>query len=192
MGTNLYAHIKSTYKPYDYDDPISRLYDSLDDDKKVEELENGYVWKNKYYKDIRDLNKEYYHILHIGKSSAGWHFSLCIYPLLGIKNLDDWKRLWGSGKCSIYTEYGDELSLEEALSYICNRPGFPHNSEEEQLKNNNRLYEEEGFGRWFNSYDEYMRFNGAKRGKNGLWAHNSPKYVTTDDTYDMTEDANFW
>ena len=78
MGTNFYAHIKAKYKPFDHNDPVSLMYERLDDDPKVKELTNGYVWNNTYYKDIESLNKDYCHILHIGKSSAGWHFSLCI------------------------------------------------------------------------------------------------------------------
>ena len=30
------------------------------------------------------------------------------------------------------------------------------------------------------------------RGKNGLWSHNSLRYTHTDDTYDLTDDVNFW
>ena len=31
--------------------------------------------------------------LHIGKSSVGWYFSLCVYPERKINSLDDWKKL---------------------------------------------------------------------------------------------------
>ena len=92
MGMNFYAHIKAKYKPFDYNDPVSSMYEELEDDPKVEELTNGYVWNHTYYKDIDSLNKDYYHVLHIGKSSVGWHFALCIYPLIGINSLDDWKK----------------------------------------------------------------------------------------------------
>ena len=67
MGTNFYAHIKAKYKPFDHNDPVSLMYERLDDDPKVKELTNGYVWHNTYYKDIERLNKDYCHILHIGK-----------------------------------------------------------------------------------------------------------------------------
>ena len=34
--------------------------------------------------------------LHIGKSSFGWHFSLCIYPILNIYTLKDWEKLFNN------------------------------------------------------------------------------------------------
>ena len=55
MGTNFYAHIKAKYKPFDHNDPVSLMYERLDDDPKVKELTNGYVWNNTYYKDIEDF-----------------------------------------------------------------------------------------------------------------------------------------
>lgn len=192
MGTNLYAHIKATYKEYDYKDPVSVMYDGLDDDPKVSELTNGYVWNNTYYKTLEDLNKEYYHVLHIGKSSGGWHFSLCIYPVIGIKSLDDWKKLWASEGCKIFTEYGDEITPEEALRYIVDRKSWSNATEAEMVEANNRMAKEYGIGRVYESYEDYMDANHAKRGYNGLWAHNDGRHKGTDGTYDLTEDANFW
>ena len=192
MGTNLYAHIKATYKRYDYEDPISVMYDGLDDDPKVEELTNGYVWNHTYYKTLEDLDKEYYHVLHIGKSSAGWHFSLCIYPAIGINSLDDWKKVWASKGCKLFTEYGDEITPEEALKYIVDRKSWSNKTEAEMLEANNEMAKEYGIGRAYESYDGYMAANHAKRGRDGLWAHNDGRYKLTDGTYDLTEDANFW
>ena len=34
--------------------------------------------------------------LHIGKSSAGWCFSLHVIPEEGINTLDDWRTRWGT------------------------------------------------------------------------------------------------
>lgn len=192
MGMNLYAHIKAEYKKYDYQDPVSVLYDDLDDDPKVEELTNGYVWKHTYYKDLESLNKEYYHVLHIGKSSAGWHFSLCVYPLIGIANLEDWKRVWASKDCKLYTEDDVEITPEEALEYITNRKPWTHATEDEVLASHNKMVKEYDVGRFYKTYEEYMADNHAKRGINGLWAHDSSRYKSTDDTYDLTEDVNFW
>lgn len=192
MGTNFYAHVKAKYKPYDYKDPVSVMYDGLDDDPKVMELTNGYAWNKTYYKDIDSLNKDYYHVLHIGKSSCGWHFSLCIYPLIGINSLDDWKKVWSSGDCKIYTEYGEEISQEEVLSYIVDRQGIDEKDEAKILKQNNDMAEKEGIGRRFDTYEQYLSYNGAVRGKNGLWAHRDPRYYSTDNTYDLTDDVNFW
>ena len=192
MGTNFYAHVKAKYKPYDYKDPVSVMYDGLDDDPKVMELTNGYVWNNTYYKDIDSLNKDYYHILHIGKSSYGWHFGLCVYPAIGINSLDDWKKAWSSDGCKIYTEYGEEISEEELLSYIVDRQYGGEKDEAKILKHNNDLAEKEGVGRRFDTYEQYLLCNGARRGKNGLLAHRDSCYTLTNDTYDITEDANFW
>lgn len=192
MGINFYAHVKAKYKQYNYRDPVSVMYSELDDDPKVMELTNGYVWNNTYYKDIESLNEEYCHILHIGKSSAGWYFSLCIYPLIGINSLDDWKKIWSSGDCKIYTEYDDEIPEEELMSYIIDRQYPGDRDEAKALKCNNKRAEKEGIGRRFDTYDQLLRFNGATRGKNGLWAHDSPRYTHTDNTYDLTSDVNFW
>lgn len=192
MGTNFYAYIKSKYKPLNYGNPVSLMYEYLDDDPKVKELTNGYVWENTYYKDVDSLNKDYYHVLHIGKVSAGWHFSLCIYPLIGINNLDDWKKVWSSDDCTIYTECGEEISEEEVLSYIVNQQCLGERDEAAELKHNNEMAEKDGIGRRFDTYEQLLSHNSAVRGKNGLWAHKSPRYVLTDDTYDLTEDANFW
>ena len=145
-----------------------------------------------YYKDIDSLNKDYYHVLHIGKSSFGWHFSLCIYPTIGINNLDDWNKVWSSSGCKIYTESDEEIPEEELMSYIVNRQYPGEIDEDKALKHNNEMAEKEGIGRRFDTYDQLLLFNGAARGKNGLWAHNSLRYTRTDDTYDLTDDVNFW
>ena|SRR3990167_10738072 len=57
--------------------------------------------------------------LHIGKSSAGWHFSLRVYPENGINNLQDWIKFLEFKK--IYNEYGEMVSLEDFLEVITNR-----------------------------------------------------------------------
>ena len=191
MGTNFYAHVKAKYKQYDYRDPVSVMYDELDDDPKVMELTNGYVWNNTYYKDIDSLNKDYYHVLHIGKSSSGWHFSLCIYPTIGINNLEDWKKVWSSSNFKIYMESDEEISEEELMSYIVNRQYPGEIDEDKILKQNNDMAEKAGIGRRFDTYDQLLLFNGAARGKNGLGSHNSLRYTYTDDTYDLTTDVNF-
>jgi len=57
--------------------------------------------------------------LHIGKSSAGWVFSLRIYPDLGISSLEDWKARFGQGQ--ICDEYGSQISVEKMLETITER-----------------------------------------------------------------------
>ena len=57
--------------------------------------------------------------LHIGKSSAGWNFSLRIHPNEGINNLENWKERWEKG--SIWDEYGREVTVEDMLETITER-----------------------------------------------------------------------
>jgi hypothetical protein len=59
------------------------------DSKDVIELTNGFVWQNTYYPTKEELNKDFYQRIHVGKSSLGWHFGLCVYPEYGINALDD-------------------------------------------------------------------------------------------------------
>ena len=189
MGMNFYAHIRAKYDiAGDY--KANEFWDALDDDPKVTELTNGYVWRNTYYKTVEDLNKDYYHVLHIGKSSYGWHFLLCSYPDLGILTLKDWEKEWEKAECEIYTEEDEKITPKEMLSWILDR-GIDKRSEEEILKDHNKFCDEHKIGRKYPSYDDYMRDNGAKRGRNGLWAH-ADCNADTDGTYDITNSVNFW
>ena len=60
---------------------------------------------------------------HIGKSSAGWCFSLHVYPEDGINDFDDWRERWGEGE--IYNEYGEHVSVLEMERTISERT-WPH------------------------------------------------------------------
>lgn len=57
---------------------------------------------------------------HIGKSSAGWVFSLHVYPDEGINDLDDWKPLLAAAP-EIRDEYGEVISVEDMLATITQR-----------------------------------------------------------------------
>lgn len=59
---------------------------------------------------------------HIGKSSAGWCFSLRVYPDDGINDLCDWIGLFHSGR--IFDEYGDEISSQSMMATITERKGL--------------------------------------------------------------------
>lgn len=59
--------------------------------------------------------------LHIGKSSAGWCFSLNTHPYDGILSLDDWQHAWSQPKTAIYDEYGRQVSPDEMLRVITKR-----------------------------------------------------------------------
>lgn len=58
---------------------------------------------------------------HIGKSSAGWCFSLHVIPEEGINDLADWERLWNAAGAFIEDEYGDRHTPESMLSWIKDR-----------------------------------------------------------------------
>jgi len=59
--------------------------------------------------------------LHIGKSSAGWCFSLHVIPEAGINSLDDWLNLFTIGSMEVYDEYGTQISKDEMVDVITNR-----------------------------------------------------------------------
>lgn len=59
--------------------------------------------------------------LHIGKSSAGWCFSLHVIPEMGIHSLDDWKTFLQQGDVFIEDEDHTAWGLTELLERITNR-----------------------------------------------------------------------
>ena len=58
---------------------------------------------------------------HIGKSSAGWCFSLHIYPNEGVRSLGDWRRWFDKEGTYIRNEYGEDISVPQMLSIITER-----------------------------------------------------------------------
>lgn len=75
---------------------------------------------------------------HIGKSSAGWCFSLHVMPDNGINDLDDWKELFESG-ASIKDEYGADIFISEMLDTITNRSWSVRNITVKELRDNNAM-----------------------------------------------------
>jgi hypothetical protein len=59
--------------------------------------------------------------LHIGKSSAGWCYSLHVHPERGIHDLPDWERLWAQPGSVIRDEYREVISAEEMRRWITER-----------------------------------------------------------------------
>ena len=59
--------------------------------------------------------------LHIGKSSAGWCFSLHVMPEESIHDLDDWRILWESPGACIKDEYGRTVSIADMEEIITKR-----------------------------------------------------------------------
>lgn len=60
--------------------------------------------------------------IHIGKSSAGWCFSLHVIPEKGISDLYDWLKKLESGG-HIEDEYGDPVTIAELMDRITKRKG---------------------------------------------------------------------
>ena len=117
MGTNYYLRKKVTLEEY-----LKTHLEDFNYGNTLDILFNGYVFNKTYYASERELNEVLYLELHIGKSSAGWHFGLCIYPELGINNLEDWKREFNNPDNEIIDEYwinpGDIISAEKMLDII--------------------------------------------------------------------------
>ena len=162
MGCNYYLKYKGKMT-------IQEHNNLTDFSERVQELDNGYVYNNHYY---QELPNDFSHILHIGKSSMGWHFSLCIYPSLCINNLEDWKILFDNYE--IEDEYGDLVSKDEMLDTITNRKRDVIETEEEK--------------------EMFCKRNHCEVGLNNLFAHTTTEYSSyqrTEGTYDLTEDWDF-
>ena len=63
---------------------------------------------------------------HIGKSSAGWCFSLHVYPDEDIQDLPDWEDLWKREGSVIRDEYGKPLTADEMRLIILARTWSRH------------------------------------------------------------------
>lgn len=61
--------------------------------------------------------------LHIGKSSAGWCFSLHVIPDLDLNTLADWMAKFSTG--AIFDENDKRISVEDMLVTITQR-SWPH------------------------------------------------------------------
>ncbi len=92
--------------------------------------------------------------LHIGKSSAGWCFSLRVDD--GHKDLDDWIAEWSESGAYIEDEYGNEVTKEAMFRIITERcaPG-------QVPKRPEKPY---GYSSW----DEFHLANGSEDGPCGL------------------------
>jgi len=85
-------------------------------------------------------------VLHIGKASGGWCFSLHVIPTLRLHTLEDWKAEFALGRIIDDSE-GEQLSVELMLKIITERK-WPH---------------ERPAG--------WLEQNGAEPGPNGLARH---------------------
>ena len=100
--------------------------------------------------------------LHIGKSSAGWCFSLHIIPEKGINNLEDWKNLWDKPNHYINNEYGEIISPRDMQDIIEIRKGkMPFDSRD-----------------WYSyrNEDNFHERNYSERGPNNLLRQKIGRY----------------
>jgi len=85
---------------------------------------NYYLHKESPSKCVHCNHDPHSQVLHIGKSSFGWCFSLHIIPERGINSLEDWVGLWGKPGTKILNEYDEEVLPEDMLKIITTRgPG---------------------------------------------------------------------
>jgi hypothetical protein len=119
----------------------------------------NYYW---YEKPACACCERPYEPLHIGKSSAGWCFSLHIYPGKNINNLDDWKYLLSKVDSYILDEYDREITFSEMLEIITVRSGMFDSAS----NNYNTLY-----GVFYTDEGDFHTQNSSERGPNGLLRH---------------------
>ena len=109
-------------------------------------------------------------VLHIGRSSGGWCFSLHVMPERGINSLQDWIDLiearTSAGLAVIKNEYDEEVSLQDLLGLITKRHGFA--SVDENFNKANILM----LPTWnYRDVEDYLQQNHATRGPNDLLRH---------------------
>lgn len=195
MGTNYYLIRKMEYRE---GTPVSLGCSSAETE--VEKLTNGWVLRDTYYSTLEELSKDFTQEIHIGKSSCGWHFGLCVYPEFGINNLEDWTQLFNEPGNKIVNECGEQISVDDMIRTITirkapkweNDPIAIKNHEEQVIKSTNEIAVHCG-GRPFTTYDEILERNHAERGVNGLWAHKRDRFHRRgplDATYDYVISGN--
>lgn len=121
-------------------------------------------------------------VLHIGKSSAGWCFSLHVIPEKGITNLGEWQERFARPGSYIKDEYGDVVTPEDMLERITKRNGRPWEG---------RDYGPINLGKFtidgYRDEAEFHRRNHSERGPNGLLRHRLGPYCVAhgEGTYDL-------
>ena len=173
------------------------------EENQVQELTNGFVWQNTYYPTIEELNKVFTQKIHIGKSSMGWHFGLCIYPEYNINTLDDWIKLFRTKGNVILDEEDRIIKTSEMLDRIENRkaPDYDKYSSEEEYEQAvienynaiNKIMIHKNRHKIYTTYHSILYDNNACKGLNGLWRHSKDRYTSypiPDGTYDLIISGN--
>lgn len=94
-------------------------------------------------------------VLHIGKSSAGWCFSLHVIPERGLNSLADWLNRFEIGE--IRDEYGHSVTPTEMFDVITVRQG----------RDWDRAWD--AFG--YEGEEDFHAQNDSQRGPSGLLRH---------------------
>ena len=85
-------------------------------------MSTNYYLKKKAEPTCTCCNRPYEDVeLHIGKSSAGWCFSLHVIPELGLNTLQAWKDKFNEEGFLIYDQYDREVTQSQMLQTICRR-----------------------------------------------------------------------
>lgn len=101
-------------------------------------------------------------ILHIGKSSGGWCFSLHIIPNEGIHDLADWLPLINDPGHIIKNEYDEVVEAQEMIDCITSRTGNGNN--------------QDPYG--YRDWNRFHRDNHSQDGPGGLLRHALGQYCT--------------
>lgn len=107
----------------------------------------NYYWHNNK-KEFSSL------VIHIGKSSYGWHFQLHVYPELNLITLEDWKYLFDKKSSCIKNEDGTIFSKEDMIQIISKRLS--------------KRDTKEFWHPFYSSEKEFFNKNYAEYGYNGL------------------------
>lgn len=110
--------------------------------------------------------------LHIGKSSAGWCFSLHVDEDKGINSLQDWITRWSAPDVTILDEYGDVISSTEMLNIITERKREP-------------LWDKAPFG--YPNWQKFHADNESEEGPDGMLRHRIGRFCLAhgEGSYDL-------
>lgn len=103
-------------------------------------------------------------VLHIGKSSGGWCFSLATHPRLGIDDLDDWIPRLTDPDCLILNEYDEAVEPEQMIEIISKRDNYSHD------------WDSLWWAPRYGGEKEFHDRNYSERGPNGLLRHKLGPY----------------
>lgn len=99
--------------------------------------------------------------LHVGKSSAGWCFSLHVIPEQGLNTLEDWIKLWSKPGVFTNDEYGRPISIEDLHKKITVRKSV--------RKDGSDPWESLPMG--YSDWNHFHRSNQSEKGPDGLLRH---------------------